>query len=1123
MLMRIRVWHLAGLFAAALVGLPQRMPAATPEAAAATPRPRPGWMRFPARSRIDVRTLGGRTEKPLELWTLGPKKTPISIGRFEGETEGGKNLPVGDYEKETSLLFWHEVAPGEPLSWAADSSQSSVYSVSPDPRGGYRVTIVDPRHTGTPRTPLLTFWVRSSPLPGGPVVASITSGDVTGSAGAPSSLAGTGTAGAVQGHAPVLPVLPPMGAQASSGLITPADSVAKAPSAGAREVPRTIWTRNTHFVLATLSFVVSLLLFHHVLVRRRRHDGFEGRRQELDHLLNMQEPQAVLQRVESWMSVDLPPSTLAFLMGYRSLALFMAGAVEQAVEALDRTELNRLPLDMVTRLTDELRKAPVLPHRDRHDHPAPLVVEAPAEPTPPLESAGIEEFLALSGVLGASPLPVPVPMPLPSVDPEPVPSLDPEPVPGTSEARPGKPETPPAPAAPPPSQENPRTVFLRVIAPFLARLSGAFEAFRSLSPGIHWQGAAKTAVPGAAPERAPDPVTEVSKPADGSVPTKAAPATSPGPAPVLALEGHPFLELARKKGESADGGRWLERLVPPKSPEPRTRQIWNNQMALSSLTRLTRRFPPRLRGMDLRVSDPFVAVFSSREPDEDRHVHVWMLSPVLATVPQIADELLRQARHFSGLTHPELLAIHRAEAKPHPHFVSEAFEGRTLAEVLARIGRFSLRDTLRVTARVAGALDYCHQRGFVHQDLRPGAIFVTETEVRVGCPILATFPVEELRRETGEVHPRAPYLAPEILAGQDPDFASDIYQLGCILLEMITGTRPESGSLPGQAGWEPASARVPGVPDELDQVITRCLHADPMRRYRDVGQVHELLTQLEREHTSPARVGHSLLETLKLTGRGPLKDLARVLAGWSALADPRTLPAPRITEVMDLIAGPGALLSTLVWVVGTCGELEGQGLESLRRLSGAIADFLPYLDGLSRAKPVLASTAPETLRHALADVEQRTTGIVQKIDELLTHCSLRYREILEDLASELPIPVDLENIRPTIASHFAQVAHAQTQLAEVFRLILETSRSSGAERVVVTGETLEDGRSVRIVFREKLAHEGVQIRAPRPWSAHRRGRQLGNMTRQIEELGGTLTTLGDGGQAGVRITLPGRV
>jgi eukaryotic-like serine/threonine-protein kinase len=212
--------------------------------------------------------------------------------------------------------------------------------------------------------------------------------------------------------------------------------------------------------------------------------------------------------------------------------------------------------------------------------------------------------------------------------------------------------------------------------------------------------------------------------------------------------------------------------------------------------------------------------------------------------PHVREErLLAEADAAARLSHPNIVTLYDAGRSEHgPFLVLELLRGRTLAARLAA-GRLGLRETLRVAVAVARGVAHAHAHGVVHRDLTPGNVFLCDDgQVKVlDLGMAHAFGRRKLRGGTPA------YVAPEAWRGAPEDERSDVYGLGAVLYECLTGELPHAADRGRTDAGRPAPALdVPGAP-ALGDLVGRMLAPDPVDRPRDGAEVLAALLAIEEE------------------------------------------------------------------------------------------------------------------------------------------------------------------------------------------------------------------------------------------------------------------------------------
>ena len=236
-----------------------------------------------------------------------------------------------------------------------------------------------------------------------------------------------------------------------------------------------------------------------------------------------------------------------------------------------------------------------------------------------------------------------------------------------------------------------------------------------------------------------------------------------------------------------------------------------------------------------------------------RAFDTWLERPVAVKVPRVdrpvsggeVDQCRMEARKVARLRHPHIVPVHDVGRDGSNCFiVGEWIEGTNLA-VSIKTGRPDYREAARIVAEVADALDHAHRAGFVHRDIKPANILIDSQ----GRAYLTDFGIavveEDLLRDVTAAG-TLPYMAPEQLdEGLGPvDHRADLYALGVVIYELLTGRRPFQAATPMELREqilkvepEPPRSVEPGVPAELERVCLRCLAKTPNDRYQHADEV----------------------------------------------------------------------------------------------------------------------------------------------------------------------------------------------------------------------------------------------------------------------------------------------
>jgi serine/threonine protein kinase/tetratricopeptide (TPR) repeat protein len=266
-------------------------------------------------------------------------------------------------------------------------------------------------------------------------------------------------------------------------------------------------------------------------------------------------------------------------------------------------------------------------------------------------------------------------------------------------------------------------------------------------------------------------------------------------------------------------------------------------------------------------------VYRAHDPRLGRDVAIKTMGPRLARHPAALARFQREAAMIAALSHPGIVAIHDVGLEGETFFlVTELLEGETLRHRLSR-GPLPWTEAVAVVVNVAEGLATAHGRGILHRDLKPENLFLlADGRVKILDFGLARQVIAALDAGPAgkPAHPTAPgailgtlaYLSPEQIQALPTDHLSDLFSLGCVLSEMLSGKRPfqretdaeTMAAILRDAPLLPSDCGV-GVPTELEAAVARCLEKDPGRRFPSAGALAlALRALLPREGPSPIKV-----------------------------------------------------------------------------------------------------------------------------------------------------------------------------------------------------------------------------------------------------------------------------
>ena len=258
----------------------------------------------------------------------------------------------------------------------------------------------------------------------------------------------------------------------------------------------------------------------------------------------------------------------------------------------------------------------------------------------------------------------------------------------------------------------------------------------------------------------------------------------------------------------------------------------------------------RYRLVELLGQGGMATIYRARDNQLERDVAVKILRPEYGADPDFIDRFRHEAQAAASLNHPGIVAVHDYGNDPAgPYIVMELIEGEDLSTIIRRTGALPPRAAARLVARAARALAAAHDRGIVHRDIKPGNLLVT----RDGRVKVTDFGIARALSESGLTLPGTTlgsvhYFSPEQARGEMATPASDIYSLGIVLYELLTGRRPWTGDTAAAIATARLTGAVPspsaahgGIPPTLETIDRKALAPNPEERFASAAEMAEAL------------------------------------------------------------------------------------------------------------------------------------------------------------------------------------------------------------------------------------------------------------------------------------------
>jgi beta-lactam-binding protein with PASTA domain/tRNA A-37 threonylcarbamoyl transferase component Bud32 len=348
-------------------------------------------------------------------------------------------------------------------------------------------------------------------------------------------------------------------------------------------------------------------------------------------------------------------------------------------------------------------------------------------------------------------------------------------------------------------------------------------------------------------------------------------------------------------------------------------------------------------------------VYLARDQLLDRRVALKVLFPELSIDRSFVERFRREAQSAANLSHPNIVSVYDWGEEEDTYFiVMEYVDGRPLSAIIRSQGPLLADRAASIGADVASALAFAHRNGVVHRDVKPGNVLLDANEhVKVtDFGIARAANTQENLTQTGAVMGTATYFSPEQAQGYGVDPRSDVYSLGVVLYEMVTGKPPFAGDNPVTIAYKhvreqavPPREVNPAIPAAFENIVLKAMAKDPDDRYANAEELRADLMRYQQGRTVLANpVAYSQpgpapdATVVQPVSRDRTSVVNRAGPGLPPEAGPTHRTGTYVILLFAMLAALVVLLFLLGKTLGIFGEEQQAGLVTVPNVKGQLAD-----------------------------------------------------------------------------------------------------------------------------------------------------------------------------------------